>query len=40
MSLVACDTSPASGSPPAACSRVSRDFGEEHNLDFWQSLAS
>ncbi|CAM5261186.1 Carboxylesterase type B domain-containing protein OS=Streptomyces aurantiogriseus OX=66870 GN=GCM10010251_82750 PE=4 SV=1 [Streptomyces aurantiogriseus] len=40
MSLVACDTSPASGAAPAACSRASRDFAEEHNLDFWGSLPS
>ncbi|MER5218380.1 hypothetical protein ABT063_49855 [Streptomyces sp. NPDC002838] len=40
MSLVACDTSPASGDAPAACSKASRNFEEEHNLDFWESLPS
>ncbi|MFI6039166.1 carboxylesterase family protein [Streptomyces sp. NPDC051315] len=40
MSLVACDTSPATGDAPAACPSASRDFAEEHNLAFWQSLPS
>lgn len=40
MSLVACDTSPASGDAPAACSKASRDFPKEHNLAFWQKLLS
>ncbi|MER5217652.1 carboxylesterase family protein [Streptomyces sp. NPDC002838] len=40
MSLVACDTSPASGDAPAACSKASRNFAKEHNLDFWESLTS
>jgi para-nitrobenzyl esterase len=40
MSLVACDTAPAGSAPPAACSKATRDFGEEHNLDFWQGLSS
>lgn len=40
MSLVACDTSPAGHQAPAACSRATRDFGEEHNLGFWASLPS
>ncbi|CAL9637649.1 carboxylesterase family protein [Streptomyces sp. enrichment culture] len=40
MSLVACDTSPASGDAPAACSKASRDFPEEHNLAFWQKLSA
>ncbi|MHA5052897.1 carboxylesterase/lipase family protein [Streptomyces sp. SD15] len=40
MSLSACDTSPASGASPAACSKVSTQFDEEHHLDFWQSLSS
>ncbi|MGW8063134.1 carboxylesterase/lipase family protein [Streptomyces ziwulingensis] len=38
MSLAACDTSPASGDAPAACSKASRDFPKEHNLAFWQKL--
>lgn len=40
MSLRACDTSPASGAPPTACSEAGRDFGAEHNLGFWSGLAS
>ncbi|USQ86828.1 carboxylesterase family protein [Streptomyces phaeoluteigriseus] len=40
MSLSACDTSPASGDAPAACSKASQDFAENHNLAFWQSLSS
>ncbi|MFF6991094.1 carboxylesterase family protein [Streptomyces sp. NPDC010273] len=40
MSLKACDTAPSSGSPPAACSQSTRDFAQEHDLDFWQSLGS
>lgn len=40
MSLKACDTAPSSDSPPAACSRSTRDFAQEHDLDFWQSLGS
>jgi para-nitrobenzyl esterase len=40
MSLVACDTSPASGRAPAACSKASRDFAEEHNLAFWLGVSS
>lgn len=40
MSLVACDTSPASGKAPAACSKATDTFDEEHNLDFWASLPS
>ncbi|MCT9077328.1 carboxylesterase/lipase family protein [Streptomyces fulvoviolaceus] len=40
MSLVACDTSPASGRAPAACSKATDTFDEEHNLDFWASLPS
>ncbi|MFF3500325.1 carboxylesterase/lipase family protein [Streptomyces sp. NPDC003247] len=38
MSLVACDTSPADGAAPAACSRLSGDFATEHNLAFWAGL--
>ncbi|MFJ4790218.1 hypothetical protein [Streptomyces sp. NPDC088794] len=40
MSLVACDTAPSSDRPPAACSKVTRDFGKEHNLGFWAGLPS
>jgi len=40
MSLVACDTAPASDRPPAACSKATRDFGKEHNLGFWAGLPS
>ncbi|MER7641809.1 carboxylesterase family protein [Streptomyces sp. NPDC126522] len=40
MSLKACDTAPSSDEPPAACSRSTRDFAQEHDLDFWQSLGS
>ncbi|WP_406491394.1 carboxylesterase family protein [Streptomyces sp. NBC_01604] len=40
MSLVACDTAPAGSEPPAACSKATRDFRAEHNLDFWQGLSS
>jgi para-nitrobenzyl esterase len=40
MSLVACDTAPASDRAPAACSKPTREFAAEHNLDFWQGLAS
>ncbi|MEV0477351.1 carboxylesterase family protein, partial [Streptomyces prunicolor] len=40
MSLKACDTAPSSNEPPAACSKVTRDFAQEHDLDFWQSLGS
>ncbi|MFD9327213.1 carboxylesterase/lipase family protein [Streptomyces sp. NPDC060065] len=40
MSLSACDTAPSSGASPAACSKVSTRFDEEHNLDFWKSLSS
>ncbi|MEV0170312.1 carboxylesterase family protein [Streptomyces sp. NPDC050803] len=40
MSLSACDTSPAGGAAPAACSKASRDFTEEHNLAFWEGLLS
>ncbi|MFE0801392.1 carboxylesterase/lipase family protein [Streptomyces sp. NPDC058812] len=40
MFLVACDTSPASGDAPAACSKASRGFPEKHNLVFWQKLLS
>ncbi|MFJ3419203.1 carboxylesterase/lipase family protein [Streptomyces sp. NPDC086082] len=40
MSLKACDTAPSSDDPPAACSRSTRDFAQEHDLDFWQSLGS
>ncbi|WP_371544194.1 hypothetical protein OG266_08455 [Streptomyces sp. NBC_00554] len=39
MSLSACDTAPSSGASPAACSKVSTRFDEEHNLDFWKSLS-
>ncbi|HEX6358418.1 hypothetical protein [Actinophytocola sp.] len=39
MSLSACDTSPATGASPAACSAVSTEFGAEHNTAFWKSLA-
>ncbi|MFD3373462.1 MULTISPECIES: carboxylesterase/lipase family protein [unclassified Streptomyces] len=40
MSLSACGTSPATGLPPAACSRTSDRFGTEHNTAFWRGLAS
>jgi para-nitrobenzyl esterase len=40
MSLTACDTAPADNKPPAACSKVSDTFDEEHNLDFWRSVLS
>jgi len=40
MSLSACDTSPATGRPPAACSKVTDQFGTEHNTAFWGSLDS
>ncbi|GAA4496756.1 carboxylesterase family protein [Actinoallomurus oryzae] len=40
MSLVACDTSPATGKPPAACSAVTDRFGAEHDTAFWKSLSS
>jgi para-nitrobenzyl esterase len=40
MSLSACDTSPATGAPPAACSSVTNQFGQEHNTAFWKELAS
>ena len=39
MSLVACDTSPASGASPAACSKVTDQFGVEHDTAFWRSVA-
>ncbi|MGH1551679.1 carboxylesterase family protein [Streptomyces sp. L7] len=35
MSLKACDTAPSSALPPAACSKATRGFAEEHDLDFW-----
>ena len=38
MFLKACDTAPASGDSPAACSAVSDGFGTEHNTAFWRSL--
>ncbi|MFK4106571.1 carboxylesterase/lipase family protein [Streptomyces sp. NPDC019531] len=38
MSLVACDTAPASGKAPAPCSKATDTFDEEHNLDFWRSV--
>lgn len=40
MSLSACDTSPATGRPPAACSKVTDQFGTEHNTAFWKSISS
>ncbi|WP_307783436.1 carboxylesterase family protein [Streptomyces sp. MBT53] len=40
MSLKACDTAPSSDAPPAACSRSTRGFAEEHDLDFWGSLGA
>ncbi|MFE2887995.1 carboxylesterase/lipase family protein [Streptomyces sp. NPDC059272] len=40
MSLKACDTAPSSDEPPAACSKSTRDFAQEHDLDFWQGLGS
>ncbi|KPI00160.1 Carboxylesterase [Actinobacteria bacterium OK074] len=40
MSLSACDSAPASGNPPAACSKVFHDFGTEHNAKFWKSIGS
>ncbi|MEV0482644.1 carboxylesterase family protein [Streptomyces sp. NPDC050508] len=40
MSLKACDTAPSGNEPPAACSKSTRDFAQEHDLDFWQSLGS
>ena len=39
MSLVACDSAPASGTVPAACSKATDTFDEEHNLAFWASLS-
>jgi para-nitrobenzyl esterase len=40
MSLKACDTTPSGNEPPAACSKSTRDFAQEHDLDFWQSLGA
>jgi len=39
MSLSACDISPATGRPPAACSKITDQFGTEHNTAFWAGLA-
>ena len=39
MSLSACDTSPATGASPAACSKVTDQFGVEHDTAFWKSVA-
>ncbi|MFJ4833032.1 hypothetical protein ACIP79_24465 [Streptomyces sp. NPDC088747] len=38
MSLSACDTAPSGNASPAACSKASTRFDEEHNLGFWKSL--
>ncbi|MER5438466.1 carboxylesterase family protein [Streptomyces sp. NPDC002790] len=38
MSLKACDTDPASGDAPAACSKADTDFATDHNLSFWSHL--
>ncbi|MFF5294013.1 carboxylesterase/lipase family protein [Paractinoplanes globisporus] len=38
MFLKACDTAPAGGDSPAACSTVADDFDTEHNTGFWRSL--
>ncbi|MGH3374975.1 MAG: carboxylesterase/lipase family protein [Actinoallomurus sp.] len=40
ISLAACDTSPATGRAPAACSKVTGQFSTEHNTAFWKKLAS
>jgi para-nitrobenzyl esterase len=40
MSLSACDTSPATGRAPAACSKVTNQFGAEHRTTFWKSISS
>ena len=38
MFLKACDTAPASGDSPAACSRAGDHFDPEHHTAFWRSL--
>ena len=38
MFLKACDTAPASGDSPAACSTVSDRFAAEHDTAFWRGL--
>jgi para-nitrobenzyl esterase len=40
MSLLACDTSPASTQPPAACSSTTGGFAQEHNIAFWNGLTT
>ncbi|MFF7333204.1 carboxylesterase family protein [Streptomyces sp. NPDC008150] len=40
MRLVACDTSPASGAPPAACSAAGTGFAAEHRTAFWEGLGA
>jgi para-nitrobenzyl esterase len=40
MSLFACNTSPASTQPPAACSTTTDGFALEHNIAFWNSLTT
>jgi para-nitrobenzyl esterase len=38
MSLKACDTSPGSNQPPAACSTPSSDYSADHKTAFWASI--
>jgi para-nitrobenzyl esterase len=40
MSLSACNTSPASAAPPAACSALTNGFAQEHNTAFWEGLTA
>jgi para-nitrobenzyl esterase len=37
---LACDTSPASTQPPAACSSTTGGFAQEHNIAFWNGLTT